>query len=100
MPVKKLRYLLMVALLAMALGLVACGSDDSSSDDSNGSGGTIEKNTANGDTPTPAIKEGIRNDPGVYPPPEVLTKLHPEPMRTPDFTRVLTRMWTRFKTGK
>jgi putrescine transport system substrate-binding protein len=55
---------------------------------------------ANGDTATPAIKEDIRNDPGVYPPPDVLAKLHPEPMRTPDFTRVLTRMWTRFKTGK
>jgi len=53
MPVKKLRYLLMIALLAMALGLVACGSDDDgSSDDSSGSGGTIEKNAANADTPT------------------------------------------------
>ena len=55
---------------------------------------------ANGDTPTNDIKEDIRNDPGVYPPPDVLAKLHPEPMRTPDFTRVVTRMWTRFKTGK
>ena len=33
MPVKKLRYLLMVALLAMSLGLVACGSDDDSGED-------------------------------------------------------------------
>jgi putrescine transport system substrate-binding protein len=55
---------------------------------------------ANGDTPTPAIKEDIRTDPGVYPPPEVLAKLHPEPMRTAGFTRTLNRMWTRFKTGK
>jgi len=55
---------------------------------------------ANGDTPTPAINEGVRNDPGVYPPPEMLAKLHPEPMRTPDYTRLLTRTWTRFKTGK
>jgi putrescine transport system substrate-binding protein len=55
---------------------------------------------ANGDTPTPAIKEDIRTDPGVYPPPEVLAKLHPEPMRTAEFTRTLNRMWTRFKTGK
>ena len=54
---------------------------------------------ANGDTPTPAINEGVRNDPGVYPPPEVLAKLHPEPMRTPEYTRLLTRVWTRFKTG-
>jgi glycine betaine/choline ABC-type transport system substrate-binding protein len=56
MPVKKLRYLLMIALLAMALGLVACGSDDDgSSDDSSSSGGTIEKNAANADTPTLTI---------------------------------------------
>jgi putrescine transport system substrate-binding protein len=55
---------------------------------------------ANGDTPTPAIHEGVRNDPGVYPPPEVLAKLHPEPTRTPEYTRLLTRTWTRFKTGK
>jgi putrescine transport system substrate-binding protein len=55
---------------------------------------------ANGDTPTPAINEAVRNDPGVYPPPDVQAKLRPEPVRTPEFTRVLTRMWTRFKTGK
>jgi putrescine transport system substrate-binding protein len=55
---------------------------------------------ANGDTPTPAINEAVRNDPGVYPPADVQAKLHPEPVRTPEFTRVLTRMWTRFKTGK
>jgi putrescine transport system substrate-binding protein len=55
---------------------------------------------ANGDTPTDAINAGVRNDPGVYPPPEVLAKLHPEPMRTPQYTRLLTRTWTRFKTGK
>jgi putrescine transport system substrate-binding protein len=55
---------------------------------------------ANGDTPTPAINEAVRNDPGIYPPPEVLAKLHPEPTRTPEYTRLLTRTWTRFKTGK
>ncbi len=55
---------------------------------------------ANGDTPTAAINSGVRDDPGVYPPPEVLAKLHPEPMRTPEYTRLLTRTWTRFKTGK
>jgi len=55
---------------------------------------------ANGDTPTEAIAAAVRNDPGVYPPPEVLARLHPEPMRTPEYTRLLTRTWTRFKTGK
>lgn len=56
MPVKKLRYLLMVALLAMALGLVACGSDDDNSSDepnseATASGSMIESDPANGDTP-------------------------------------------------
>ncbi len=55
MPVKKLRYLLMVALLAMALGLVACGSDDDSSDDAPAeaiaSGELIESNPDNANTP-------------------------------------------------
>ena len=54
----------------------------------------------NGDTPTPAINDALRNDPSVYPPPEVLAKLHAEPTRTPEYTRLLTRTWTRFKTGK
>ncbi|MCB0863630.1 MAG: hypothetical protein KDB66_10550 [Solirubrobacterales bacterium] len=56
MPVKKLRYLLMVALAAMALGLVACGSDDDDSGDGgSSSSGQIESNSANGDTPTLTI---------------------------------------------
>ena len=55
---------------------------------------------ANGDTPTDAINEAVRNDPGVYPPPDVMAKLYPEPTRTPEYTRLLTRTWTRFKTGK
>lgn len=63
MPLKKLRYLLMVALLAMAVGLAACGSDDDSGDDStaetSASGSTIEANPANGDTP--ALTIGSKN---------------------------------------
>jgi putrescine transport system substrate-binding protein len=55
---------------------------------------------ANGDAPTPAINDSIRNDPGVYPPPDVMANLHPEPARTPDYRRILVRMWTRVKTGK
>jgi putrescine transport system substrate-binding protein len=55
---------------------------------------------ANGDTPTAAINDAIRNDPGVYPPADVMARLHPEPARTPDYRRLLTRMWTRVKTGK
>jgi putrescine transport system substrate-binding protein len=42
----------------------------------------------------------VRNDPGVFSPPEVQARLTPERARPPDYQRVLTRMWTRFKTGK
>jgi putrescine transport system substrate-binding protein len=46
------------------------------------------------------LDPGVRGDPGVYPPPEVRVRLTPERPRPPDYQRLLTRMWTRFKTGK
>ena len=46
------------------------------------------------------LDPAVRSDPGVYPPPEVRARLTPERMRPPEFQRLLTRMWTRFKTGK
>jgi putrescine transport system substrate-binding protein len=46
------------------------------------------------------VKEDVRNDPSIYPPPEVKAKLVPDLAETPEFTRLLTRSWTRFKTGK
>jgi putrescine transport system substrate-binding protein len=49
---------------------------------------------------TPLLKEAVRNDPNIYPPPDILAKLVPEPPRTSEYNRLLTRMWTRFKTGK
>ena len=42
----------------------------------------------------------VRDDPGVYPPAEVRGRLVPERPRPADYQRLLTRMWTRFKTGK
>ncbi len=42
----------------------------------------------------------VRNDPGVYPPPEVRARLTPERPRPADYQRLLTRMWTRFKSGR
>jgi putrescine transport system substrate-binding protein len=42
----------------------------------------------------------VRNDPGVFSPPDVQARLTPERARAADYQRVLTRMWTRFKTGK
>jgi putrescine transport system substrate-binding protein len=42
----------------------------------------------------------VRGDPGVYPPPAVRARLSPERPRPPEYQRLLTRMWTRFKSGK
>lgn len=54
MSIKKLRYLLIVGVLAMSLGLAACGSDDDNGDEPNSeavaSGELIESNAANGNT--------------------------------------------------
>jgi putrescine transport system substrate-binding protein len=46
------------------------------------------------------LDPAVRNDPTVYPPPEVRARLTPERPRPADYQRLLTRMWTRFKTGK
>jgi putrescine transport system substrate-binding protein len=48
----------------------------------------------------PLVNEDIRNDPGVFPPPEVKAKLFPDLSETDEFTRLLNRTWTRFTTGK
>ncbi|MHB1103477.1 MAG: polyamine ABC transporter substrate-binding protein [Devosia sp.] len=44
----------------------------------------------------PAVKE----DPAIYPPPEVLAKLFPLKAHAADYDRLLTRSWTRIKTGQ
>jgi putrescine transport system substrate-binding protein len=48
----------------------------------------------------PLLDAAVRDDPGVYPPPAVRAQLVPERPRPADYQRLLTRMWTRFKTGK
>jgi putrescine transport system substrate-binding protein len=48
----------------------------------------------------PLISDALKNDRGVFPAPEVKAKLVPDLAETPQFTRLLTRSWTRFKTGK
>jgi putrescine transport system substrate-binding protein len=56
---------------------------------------------ANGDDPAAEnLLPEVRNDPGIYPPLDVRTKLVPELAKSPQFTRLLNRMWTRFKTGE
>ncbi|MBN8279646.1 MAG: polyamine ABC transporter substrate-binding protein [Gammaproteobacteria bacterium] len=46
------------------------------------------------------VNEDIRTDPGIYPTPEVKAKLVPDLAESAQFTRLLTRSWTRFKTGR
>jgi putrescine transport system substrate-binding protein len=56
---------------------------------------------ANGNAASvPLLDPAVRNDPGVYPPPEVMAKLFPNLAHTQEFTRELNRTWTRFMTGK
>lgn len=45
------------------------------------------------------LDESIRNDPDIYPPPEVMARLFPNPVKEPDYVRVRNRLWTQIKTG-
>jgi putrescine transport system substrate-binding protein len=56
---------------------------------------------ANGNAASVALLDpAVHNDPGVYPPKEVMDKLFPNLARSAEFTRSLNRTWTRFTTGK
>jgi len=58
-------------------------------------------NYANGNAAATAkLDPAVMNDPGVYPPPEVKAKLTPDLADTEETTRLMTRMWQRFTTGK
>ena len=46
------------------------------------------------------VNEEIRNDPGIYPAEAIKPKLVPDLAESSAFTRLLTRSWTRFKTGQ
>jgi putrescine transport system substrate-binding protein len=48
----------------------------------------------------PLVSDEVKNDRGIYPSDEVKAKLVPDLAESPQFTRQLTRTWTRFKTGK
>jgi putrescine transport system substrate-binding protein len=49
---------------------------------------------------TPLLNDAVKGDPNIYPPPDIDAKLVPEPPRSQEYQRLLTRTWTRFKTGK
>jgi putrescine transport system substrate-binding protein len=58
-------------------------------------------NYANGNSASLAtVTDEVKNDPGIYPTPEVKAKLFPDLAETEEFTRLLNRTWTRFTTGK
>ena len=42
----------------------------------------------------------LRDDAGIFPPPEVKERLQPNLAKSADFTRALNRSWTRFVTGR
>jgi putrescine transport system substrate-binding protein len=46
------------------------------------------------------VADSVKNDPNIYPPPAVMAKLVPNLAQPADYTRLLTRTWTRFKTGQ
>jgi putrescine transport system substrate-binding protein len=45
------------------------------------------------------LDPAVRNDTAIYPPEAVIKTLHPVQMRSPDESRIVTRNWTRFRTG-
>ncbi|KQN68178.1 spermidine/putrescine ABC transporter substrate-binding protein [Serratia sp. Leaf51] len=49
---------------------------------------------------TPLVNEDVRNNPGIYPPADVQAKLFSLKVQDPKIDRVITRSWTKVKTGK
>jgi putrescine transport system substrate-binding protein len=45
------------------------------------------------------LDAGIRDDPDIYPPPDVMTRLFPNPVKAQDYVRARNRLWTQLKTG-
>jgi putrescine transport system substrate-binding protein len=59
------------------------------------------KRYANGNAAsTPLVDDAVKNDPGIYPPPEVRQKLAVQLADSADQTRAITRVWQKFKTGQ
>jgi putrescine transport system substrate-binding protein len=55
---------------------------------------------ANGNRASFALQdEAISGDPAIYPPPEVMARLFPNPVKAADYVRARNRLWTQIKTG-
>ena len=48
----------------------------------------------------PLVQAAVRDDSGIYPPPELRQKLAVQLADSPDQTRAITRVWQKFKTGQ
>jgi putrescine transport system substrate-binding protein len=48
----------------------------------------------------PLVSPEVKGNPGIFPTPDMMGKLVPDLPESPEFTRALTRSWTRFRTGK
>ena len=58
-------------------------------------------NYANGNAQSfSMVNDEVKNDPGIYPTPEVKAKLFPSLAYGEDFQRLMNRMWTKFQTGQ
>jgi putrescine transport system substrate-binding protein len=58
-------------------------------------------NYANGNAASlPMVDDKVKNDPGVYPTPEVKAKLFPSLAYNEQFTSAMARMWQKFTTGQ
>ncbi len=56
---------------------------------------------ANGNSASlPLVDDEVKTDPGIYPSDEVKANLFPDLADTAKFTRLLTRAWTKIKTGQ
>ncbi|MEE8250561.1 MAG: polyamine ABC transporter substrate-binding protein [Gemmatimonadales bacterium] len=56
---------------------------------------------ANGNSASlPFVDDEVKTDPGIYPSADVKANLFPDLADSPKFTRLLTRAWTRVKTGQ
>jgi putrescine transport system substrate-binding protein len=48
----------------------------------------------------PYVLQSVKDDPAIYPPPELRQKLAVQLADSPEQTRLITRMWQKFKTGQ
>src|SRR5580658_4642442 len=48
----------------------------------------------------PYVLDSVKDDPAIYPPPQLREKLALQLADSPEQTRVITRMWEKFKTGQ